>query len=113
MKSLKSSGKPKRPKLALRRVVGESMIPALRPGQIVLVADRKHLRTGDVVMIRHGGLEKIKRVARLEGDLFYVLGDNSAASTDSRNFGWLQQAEIAGKVIWPKSCRAHTSDELV
>ena len=98
----KSSGKLKRPKPLLRRVVGDSMRPAFRPGQLVVVAPGRQLHVGDVVMIRHEGLEKIKRIARLQEARVYVLGDNPAASTDSRNFGWVGLESVVGKVVWPK-----------
>jgi type IV secretory pathway protease TraF len=31
-----------------------------------------------------------------------LLGDNASASTDSRNFGWVQAKTIIAKVVWPK-----------
>jgi phage repressor protein C with HTH and peptisase S24 domain len=107
MKSPRSSGKPKKPKLLLiRRISGESMLPAFRPGRIVIaVPYYKTLRPGDVVIIRHEGLEKIKRVARITQGQVYVTGDNQAYSTDSRLFGWLDRSAIIAKIIWPIAAR--------
>ncbi len=79
------------------------MLPALRPGFVVLATGRfKALLVGDVVIVRHGGLEKIKRIADIKGDRLYLRGDNEAHSTDSRSFGWLHESVVVARVIWPK-----------
>jgi len=83
----------------LRRVVGDSMLPGLKPGQVVWA--RRHfanLKVGDVVVVKHGGLEKIKRLKQIDGEHVFVVGDNAAASTDSRQFGWLPRADVVAKV---------------
>jgi nickel-type superoxide dismutase maturation protease len=90
------------PKLfVVRRVNGDSMLPALHDGQIVVGRQTRELTTGDVVIVSHDGMEKIKRIEKHEGDLIYLLGDNASASTDSRNFGWLPAKSIIAKVVWP------------
>ncbi|MFF5334056.1 S26 family signal peptidase [Streptomyces sp. NPDC013181] len=108
-------------------VAGESMAPALRPGQVVIarrVTGPGELRTGDVVVLVKpecpgdwrwpepgpvsGGAWLLKRLAALPGDpvppgvaralgvrgvvpegAAVVLGDNTAASVDSRDFGFV------------------------
>ena len=83
--------------------MGESMLPSFRPGQVVLALPRRPLRVGDVVIVRHDNLEKIKRVVGLEGNRLFVVGDNEEASTDSRTFGWLDlEQALVGKVVWPR-----------
>ena len=78
------------------------MSPTLLPGQLVVGWRTDALRPGDVVIVSQGGLEKIKRIERQQGSLLYLLGDNPAASTDSRSFGWVQADTIVAKVVWPK-----------
>jgi len=78
------------------------MAPALHAGQLVIGRQTRELRPGDVVIVSHDGLEKIKRIEKQQGDLIYLLGDNPAASTDSRDFGWVQARSIIAKVVWPK-----------
>jgi phage repressor protein C with HTH and peptisase S24 domain len=77
------------------------MLPALSPGQLVVGRVTRELRPGDVVIVSHQGLEKIKRIERQQGDLVYLLGDNPGKSTDSRSFGWVQAKTIIAKVVWP------------
>jgi len=86
----------------LRQVEGDSMAPALKAGQLVVGRQTRDLKPGDVVIVSHNGLEKIKRIEKQQGDLIYLLGDNASASTDSRDFGWLSAKHIIAKVVWPK-----------
>ncbi len=88
--------------LVLRRIVGGSMLPHLVPGKIVLGVRSNHLRMGDVVILAHDGLEKIKRIDRIDGDQVYVLGDNAEASTDSRQFGCINRSQVLARVVWPR-----------
>jgi SOS-response transcriptional repressor LexA len=78
------------------------MAPALVAGQLVVGRQTRELNPGDVVIVSHDGIEKIKRIERQQGDLIYLLGDNASASTDSRDFGWLPAKTIIAKVVWPK-----------
>ena len=91
--------------LLIRRVVGSSMEPTFAEGQVLIASPLARVRLHDVVLLRHNGLEKLKRVAKLEGGMVFLAGDNPAASTDSRHFGRLSKDVITGTVIWP---RRHT-----
>ena len=105
MKLPKSSGKPKKrkPALTIRRVVGESMLPTLPPGRLVIATGwHGPLQKEDVVIIRHRGVEKVKRVNQINDNRLFVLGDNPFRSTDSHVFGWLDAGAVIGKVIWPR-----------
>ncbi|HVU59749.1 MAG TPA: S26 family signal peptidase [Candidatus Saccharimonadales bacterium] len=89
--------------LVLRRVVGESMLPTLRPEQLVVGIGIGAPKDGQVVILAHGGLEKVKRIASINGETAYVLGDNAPASTDSRQFGRVPREQIIARVIWPRT----------
>ena len=87
----------------IRRVVGDSMTPGLPAGTVV-VALRwpRKCKVGDVVILTHNGLEKIKRITQLQDGQIFVAGDNPAASTDSRQFGWLPLSAVKARVVWPR-----------
>lgn len=92
--------------IILRRVVGESMLPGLRPGQLVVGWRLARLiRPGMVVIVRHNGLEKIKRVAGVVPAGLNLRGDNPLASTDSRDFGPVPHGAVIAKVVWPIAVR--------
>ncbi len=105
MKLPSSLPKPKPPKPSLpfivRRVSGNSMAPTLKDGKLVLIWQWSTKPTeGRIVVITHNGLEKIKRVQQVRSGQIFVVGDNQAHSTDSRQFGWLDQACITGRVLF-------------
>lgn len=78
------------------------MLPHLVPGKIVLAWGFGRPKIGDVVILTHDGLEKVKRIAHIEGERLYVIGDNAEASTDSRQFGPVDRTAVLAKVIWPR-----------
>ncbi|MEI8262997.1 MAG: S26 family signal peptidase [Actinomycetes bacterium] len=81
-------------------VDGQSMIPVLLPGDRVLLRRRRPmgtLRVGMIVgFIDPRGDERLllKRISSLQGTEVTVVGENLAASTDSRTFGPLEQRDI-------------------
>lgn len=106
MKSQKSLPKPKKPKLRwpfqLREVSGHSMMPVLPPGTLVIgLRWYRKLKPGNIVIFCHEGKEKIKRMQDQNDTQVYVVGDYKIASTDSRQFGWIDKDEVRARVIWP------------
>ena len=123
-------------------VVGRSMLPTLKNGQILLAKKTNHFERGDIVVVKQEGDIIIKRIAYLPEEYYYtvldlksaemitihneyremvssikkygedairenhlaknsyfVLGDNSAESDDSRRFGPIYKEQILYKVI--------------
>ena len=82
-------------------VVGTSMTPTFVAGDRLLLV-RRSLRVGDLVALRDPtspGRSLVKRVATLEAGSASVVGDNEAASTDSRSFGAVPVASIRHLVV--------------
>lgn len=87
------------------RIEGRSMLPLLQPGDEVLYAPKVYQtqapQIGDVVIARHpvqASLIMIKRVAAIENQQCWLLGDNRVESTDSRSFGWVNASCLLGRV---------------
>ena len=123
-------------------VVGRSMLPTLKGGQILLAKKRNKFDRGDIVVIKEEDNIIIKRIKYLPEEYYYsvldfetaemiviendfrdmmlgiekyglenikeykmaknsyfVLGDNSAESDDSRRFGPIHKEQILYKVI--------------
>ncbi len=90
---------------AVRRVevAGDSMLPTLHPGDRLLVLRRAPPRVGNVVAVvdaRVPARTMVKRVAAVEHRGVTVLGDNPAASTDSRQLGPLAPAAVRGRAFY-------------
>jgi signal peptidase I len=99
-------------------VRGESMEPALSDGDRVLVSRASYRseapQPGDVVLLATSvaGVETVKRIVAGPGDMtpggvntgallpdqYWVQGDNSAVSRDSRVFGPVDRQEMIGRV---------------
>jgi hypothetical protein len=89
------------------------MLPMLRPGSIVVAISPRRYEPGDVVIIRHNNIEKIKRITGLRPGRMFVSGDNPSDSIDSRQFGWLPSGMVTAKVIWPKGAAALRRDNIM
>lgn len=85
----------------LRVVVrGPSMVPALYPGDQLLVRRTVAAKPGDLVVARFTGAPGrlvVKRAVRPVEGGWWVVGDNPAGSDDSRRYG---PAEVLGRVVW-------------
>lgn len=85
-------------------VQGPSMLPTLRPGDCLLVGHPRRVRAGAVVVARFPSrpdLLVVKRAVRPVDGMWWVEGDNPAATDDSRRYG---PAEVLGAVLlryWP------------
>jgi phage repressor protein C with HTH and peptisase S24 domain len=99
---------PVRRPLSAVLVEGPSMLPALRPGDCLLVRPGARVRAGDLVVASfptRPGLLVVKRAVRPVAAplLWWVEGDNPVVADDSRRYG---PAEVLARVVlryWPPS----------
>ncbi|HEX8100917.1 MAG TPA: signal peptidase I [Actinomycetota bacterium] len=100
-------------------VRGESMEPTLRAGDYLIAIRSERPRRGALVVVKHPArprLDLVKRVTGVPGDHVdghrlsdrehWVVGDNPAASTDSRTLGPIPDGMVRGIVVlryWPRS----------
>ncbi len=84
------------------------MVPTLSDGDVVLARMGAPPRPGDVVLVRWSARPAqltVKRAAWSGAGGWYVVGDNSFGSTDSRRLG---PATVVGVVrwrLWPRPRR--------
>ena len=94
--------KPRAPLLRVK-VAEVSMLPALRPGDWLLVRRTRRIRPGQIVLARHPGrpdLLIVKRAARRQAVGWWLASDNpDPAAVDSRRFGPVPDALIEGRVL--------------
>lgn len=89
-----------RPPIIFRRVYGQSMSPTIKPGKIAVGRSIfMNLDVGQIVIFKHNGCEMIKRITFVDGDKFFVEGDNPKFSTDSRKFGLVSRSQIIASVL--------------
>jgi mitochondrial inner membrane protease subunit 1 len=84
-------------------VAGDSMRPALLPGDRLVVWRWGRLRDGDMLALRdpRTGQLIVKRLHnRSAGGALSVAGDNSDHSTDSRHFGPVDHSHVVGRVVY-------------
>ncbi len=85
-------------------VYGNSMTPALSPGQDVVSFNWAYLgkkpKVGDIVIINVNGKKMVKRVQKIVDRKVFVKGDNKLGSTDSGDFGPINIGEVIGKVVY-------------
>ena len=103
-------------KIGRVKVEGPSMEPSLYSGDWLVVrwfSPKPHVKakplvhSGDIVLVERfeqPGIFYIKRITATQGAAdaglrLWVEGDNPSG-TDSRSWGWLEQGEISGKVLF-------------
>lgn len=94
----------------LRRVVGQSMLPTLRPGQVCVFLKTGNYQHGDIVLAKAEGRPVVKRVHQKE-DALHLKGDNHQASTDYVITGRTRKNKIMAKLVWPKPVEPLTEVE--
>ena len=87
-------------KLFLKRIIG-------LPNEQVKIADGKVYINGQPMPSNHKYLNveawqfgKTGQVIQIPSDSYFVLGDNSAYSADSRQWGFVKKKSVKGKVVF-------------
>ena len=85
------------------QVVEESMLPALRPGDVVLAVRDSDPPFGSIVVLPHPrkpDMWLIKRLtAQSDGELWVESDNPGATMADSRTFGWVPARSIY-RALW-------------
>ena len=79
------------------------MEPTIKNDSFVLVSGIPYLfskpKVNDIVAFRYEGKIFIKRIKAINKDKFFLTGDNSNDSLDSKKIGLIDKENIIGKVI--------------
>lgn len=75
------------------------MLPSFAPGDRVLLLKWGTVHQGDCVIFYKNGLKMLKRAVHKKGSRWTMRGENFSASTDSADFGDVEEASIIGKVL--------------
>jgi nickel-type superoxide dismutase maturation protease len=85
------------------KVAERSMIPALRPGDWLVVLRTRRIRPGQIVLARHPAQPDmliVKRAARrVEGGWWLESDNPGGGAVDSRRFGAVPVALVEGRVL--------------
>ncbi|HEY0951713.1 S24 family peptidase [Nocardioides sp.] len=109
-----SSSAGRRARWGMALVRGRSMLPLLRPGDRLLVAYRRPVRPGAVVVARFSdGTVAVKRATqrrttRADDPGWWLLSDNPAEGVDSRHRGVVAETDVLAVAIariWPRPRR--------
>ncbi|HEY2831237.1 MAG TPA: S24 family peptidase [Sporichthyaceae bacterium] len=89
----------------LVRVAGESMLPTLRDGDLLLVRKGAPVPVGRLVIVRlPDGTTAVKRAVHRVPEGWWVERDNASAGVDSWQVGAIAPVDVLGVVvarIWP------------
>jgi nickel-type superoxide dismutase maturation protease len=92
-------------RVGLVRVRGESMLPTLRDGDLLLVRHGAPVRPGALVVVELPGRGRaVKRATMLTADGWWVERDNPSAGTDSWLVGAIPPQDVHSVVVarlWP------------
>lgn len=87
---------------------GESMVPTLGDGDLVLARMGAVVRPDDLVLVRWAARPRqlsVKRARWVDGDGWFVTGDNAGASTDSNHLGPAMVLGVIRWRLWPRPRR--------
>lgn len=83
-----------------RRVVGESMMPSLKPGKIVWAHEVRDFKEKQVVIAFVNGREVVKRISVINNGTITLSSDNKKSS--SNPYARIPDKDVMGVVFWPK-----------
>jgi nickel-type superoxide dismutase maturation protease len=90
------------------KVVDKSMEPKFKEGDYIITLPYiiGSPKKNDVVVLKHPENNRtiLKRVGKINGDLYFVVGDNKKHSSDSRSFGTVKRGAIIGRVFLHSRC---------
>lgn len=80
------------------------MYPTLINGEKILVKRFGTPKKNDIIICMNPVSNKkecylVKRIVEIKNNTYFVMGDNTKDSVDSRTFGWIDKKLLIGKMI--------------
>lgn len=85
------------------QIVGDSMHPTFKDGEIVLMCRIYKLKENNVYYFKRENKDVIKRLYSIQHSdekWLYFLGDNSKDSFDSRHYGFINSKQVKAKILF-------------
>lgn len=80
------------------------MLPKFKPGEYVLTFNWlflfRKLRVGEVIVFRLNNQLMVKKIQKINGRHYFVVGENQIDSLDSKKIGLVKKEQIIGQVIY-------------
>jgi phage repressor protein C with HTH and peptisase S24 domain len=90
----------------LRRVVGDSMLPLLKPGKLIIFISLAKPKVGSIVLANVSARDVVKTITKIEANKYWLEGLNRSHSTDSRDYCWVDRKKILACALLLKKGRA-------
>jgi phage repressor protein C with HTH and peptisase S24 domain len=86
-----------------RRVVGNSMKPTLKDGQLVMCHQVRDFKKGQIVVAFVNGREVIKRISKIQSGSVYLKVDSLEHAHKGKYYAKIPDSMIEGVVFWPRN----------
>lgn len=86
-----------------RRVTGDSMMPTISEGQIVVCHQIRGFKKGQIVVAFVNNLEVIKRVVKVVDDKIYLGVDDKKHAHNGKYYAVISDIKVEGVVFWPRN----------
>lgn len=88
--------------IGIYKIAEQSMEPEIELGSYALVNKwYGKLSVGEIVIVRSPQDDRIliKRIEKISNGSLFLVGDNEGMSVDSRQFGWVDEGNVMGKLV--------------
>lgn len=99
------------------KVIGDSMYPTYKDGDVLFISKKFYRLTLNQIYVYKSpksNRDVLKRLVSMRTLInkkyLYFLGDNAEVSIDSRNYGYVEETNVVGKVIFHVRSKNYTKN---
>lgn len=86
-----------------RKIIGDSMSPTLKEGQVVVFHQIRNFKVGQIVIAFVKGKEVIKRIAKIENGKIYLAVEDKKHAHNGKFYASVTDSKISGVLLWPRN----------